>query len=575
MQSVVAALLVVLALPAAAAIGQGPRPGLSAANAQGAAPSRPPLPGLARRTPFTNFGARPVLELRGDSGTATVDFGSRADELVTKATFHIRYAYSPDLVPGQSHIRLTLNGEVIGILPVTAEDAGKTVTRDVEVNPSLIVGFNKLVLSLVAPRAAGPAESARPGPWADVSGSSELEVGTQPLAVADDLALLPEPFFDRRDQRRLLLPFVFGAQPSRQTLRAAATVASWFGHLAAWRGARFPARLGEAAAGHSIAFATNDERPAFLGSLAPVAGPVIRVMTNPADGRSKMLLLLGRDGDDLEGGGGRPGAGQLRVVRRLGEREGRAGDGAAAGLRCAGLGTHGWRVRHQAGRADRLAAAAAGLRQSAGPRPDSRRPAHAARPRGWRSPGVPMTLRFHYTPPACAAESHLDVSINDELLKVVALRTASREGDAAASRRPLPAAIADSSEILIPAFRLRSRNQLQFGFRFPLRTEGDCRGEAGGAVRAVVDADSSIDFSGFPHYARMPNLGHFVSVGFPFTEYADLSRTVVVLPDRPSAQDIEALLTLMGRMGESTGLPATGVRIAGATTKRRSPMPTS
>ena len=185
MQSVVAALLVVLALPAAAAIGQGPRPGLSAANAQGAAPSRPPLPGLARRTPFTNFGARPVLELRGDSGTATVDFGSRADELVTKATFHIRYAYSPDLVPGQSHIRLTLNGEVIGILPVTAEDAGKTVTRDVEVNPSLIVGFNKLVLSLVAPRAAGPAESARPGPWADVSGSSELEVGTQPLAVAD------------------------------------------------------------------------------------------------------------------------------------------------------------------------------------------------------------------------------------------------------------------------------------------------------------------------------------------------------------------------------------------------------
>ena len=88
--------------------------------------------------------------------------------------------------------------------------------------------------------------------------------------------------------------------------------------------------------------------------------------------------------------------------------------------------------------------------------------------------------------------------------------------------------------------------------------------EAGGAVRAVVDADSSIDFSGFPHYARMPNLGHFVSVGFPFTEYADLSRTVVVLPDRPSAQDIETLLTLMGRMGESTGLPATGVRIAGA-----------
>ena len=45
----------------------------------------------SRRTPFTHFGARPVLELRGD-GQRDVDFGSRADELVTRATLHLRYA---------------------------------------------------------------------------------------------------------------------------------------------------------------------------------------------------------------------------------------------------------------------------------------------------------------------------------------------------------------------------------------------------------------------------------------------------------------------------------------------------
>ena len=43
-----------------------------------------------------------------------------------------------------------------------------------------------------------------------------------------------------------------------------------------------------------------------------------------------------------------------------------------------------------------------------------------------------------------------------------------------------------------------------------------------------------------------------------------MSQTVVVLPERPAAPDIEVLLTLAGRMGESTGYPATGVRIAGA-----------
>jgi len=51
-------------------------------------------------------------------------------------------------------------------------------------------------------------------------------------------------------------------------------------------------------------------------------------------------------------------------------------------------------------------------------------------------------------------------------------------------------------------------------------------------------------------------------VGYPFTKFADLSQTVVVLPDRPVAADIEAMLGLMGRMGESTGYPATRVRLA-------------
>jgi hypothetical protein len=61
----------------------------------------------------------------------------------------------------------------------------------------------------------------------------------------------------------------------------------------------------------------------------------------------------------------------------------------------------------------------------------------------------------------------------------------------------------------------------------------------------------------------MPHLGYFATLGFPFTKYADLAQTAIVMPQTPSAHDIEVMLTLLGRMGEATGYPATRVAIAG------------
>jgi len=79
----------------------------------------------------------------------------------------------------------------------------------------------------------------------------------------------------------------------------------------------------------------------------------------------------------------------------------------------------------------------------------------------------------------------------------------------------------------------------------------------------MIDPDSTIDFSGYPHYAEMPQLNYFTTAGFPFTKYADLAGTAVVMPRAPNAQDIEVMLALLGRMGESTGYPATRVQVIG------------
>jgi len=60
----------------------------------------------------------------------------------------------------------------------------------------------------------------------------------------------------------------------------------------------------------------------------------------------------------------------------------------------------------------------------------------------------------------------------------------------------------------------------------------------------------------------MPDLAFFASSGFPFSRVADLSETVVLIPQQPSPDTLQALFTLIGRIGDSTGAPAVGVTIA-------------
>ena len=104
---------------------------MPAPAAAAAAPASTPASAL-RKTPFTHFGAPSALELREGADSATVDFGIRADELVTRAVLRIRYAHSRALDPARSHVRLTLNDQVVGLLPVVAEGAGFLCLLDVD-----------------------------------------------------------------------------------------------------------------------------------------------------------------------------------------------------------------------------------------------------------------------------------------------------------------------------------------------------------------------------------------------------------------------------------------------------------
>jgi cellulose synthase operon protein B len=513
-----------------------------------------------RRATLKQLTGLNALSLRGTDGGATVAFGGRADELVTRAVLRLRFSHSPALLLAQSHLRILVNDESAGLIQFTKETASRSNEQTFELDPRFIGDVNRLRFQFIGHYAADCEDQLHSSLWAEVSGASELELTVRSIPVRSDLALLPEPFFDARDLNRLRLPFVFPPAPSIEMIRAAGVAASWFGQHAGWRGARFPVSIGDAVRGHAVVFATNTRRPAFLAAYAPVEEPTLQVITNPHDGISKLLLVRGRHGDDLriavEGlvSGSSVFSGAVARVRAVERKGARVAYDAPNWVRADRPTKLGELVSHGS------------ALQARGHTPEWIRIGMRIPPDlfTWRSRGVPIDFQIrHNAVPTKAGVSRLTVGVNNELLRSFELVPGEALGGVTLTR----ASLVDSreqnqrAEAKIPAFTLGGKNELQFAFAFAVPKDGACRDTYVHNIGGAIDPDSTIDFSGFPHYAALPHIGYFANSGYPFTRFADLSQTIVIMPAAPELHEIETFLGLMGRMGESTGLPATAMRL--------------
>ena len=121
-------------------------------------------------------------------------------------------------------------------------------------------------------------------------------------------------------------------------------------------------------------------------------------------------------------------------------------------------------------------------------------------------------------------------------------------------------------ELLIPALRLGVVNQLRFDFDYANTfmggtADGRCETVTPVGHHVVVDDSSSIDFSGYRHYIEMPSLQSWANAGFPFSRYADLAQTLVLVQPNPDTQQVSTLLNALGNMGAQTGYPALRVQL--------------
>jgi cellulose synthase (UDP-forming) len=521
-----------------------------ATSLNSAAKNAPIPPGQYRDTFTLNDAGSPQIELHGIDSRHEIYFTLPQTHVVRTAKIHVYYAFSPSLLPQLSHIKLMMNGTLFATVQPQPGERGGSDPRDGEaefiIPPELLVHNNTLTIQFIGHYTLECEDPANTTLWARVHRNSFLDIQGDLLPLADDLKQLPMPFLDPAVIQPLSIPVVFASAPSFKAVQAAGVVSSYFGLISENRPVRFPVRIGQLPQGNAIVISDGSGNiPPGLG-LDSVTAPTVAMRTNPNDPYGKVLVIAGADADqalmaaqavalhsDMLAGAQSP-IDSLRLPAK------QQPDAAPR-----------W------ARTDQTIAlwdyAAADQLQGDGSAPLNvyfRIPPDIFYS---ERPNATLSLAYRYNSIPIGPISSMQVRINNAFLGSVPLVPGQE-----ASRKM-------QVDVPAPVVNLRPfSNSLSFDFTFQLLKKGGCQDTTPINMQAAILRDSYLDLRGYPHYAALPNLELFSNAGFPFTRLADLSETTVVLPGRPTEQEIETFVTLMGHFSRQTGFPALRVTVAGA-----------
>lgn len=497
-----------------------------------------------------------TFKLDGINNSARVDFTNRLDKLGKQLTLDFSYTHSPSLIGKVSHLKVFLNENLMTVLPIGDKNnlIGNKYEHKVPLNPKLIKDFNQIRFELVGFYDLVCQDDHSATIWAELSKSSRITVDNQSLALDSLFEYFPAPFFDNRDSTKVNLPFIFASQPDEQTLEAAATLSSFFGAQAKWRKAQFPVKINHAPTQHSVVFATNNNKPDFLLNYPDVEKPTVEIISSPTQRYAKVLLVLGKDTAQLK---------EAVVGLVFGYKVMTGRSATIDGINMLPL-----RKAYDAPfwvRSDRAVTFAELIDyptqlQSEGLRGQPVRLDLRFAPDlfTWRENGIPITLNYRNTPVEPNMLSRLNMLINGQFIDGFIL--SNKSSDTLSSQTILPLLANEKlnqsrQDFELNGLDLSTNNQLTYDFNFAVSKSGECSAIPAGGEFGAIDGSSSIDVSRFHHYIAMPNLRAFANAGFPFTKFADLHQSTLLMEANSSVKAISLLLNFTGHLGAITGYP--------------------
>lgn len=525
----------------------------------------PPVPAPVRSQDlsFEQMSSSPgTLSLRGNAPDGQADFTVRRDEVVTRASLDLDFTPSPSLLPLLSQIKVYLNDELMGVTALTKEQMGERTHARIELDPRYAKDFNRIKVSFVGHYQKVCENPASDTLWLNVNRDSKLSLQLQTLPVRNELSFFPMPFLDVRDNGKLILPMVFSGTVPLLQQQAAAVLASWFGTKAQWRGQHFPVLINQLPDRNGVIFATNDARPDFLADYPKVKGPTIDMISSPDNPYVKLLLILGRDQQDLLTAAKGLAQGEVLLrgqsvlvdeVKPLAPRQ--------------PYDAPNWVRLDRKMRFDELTDYPGQL-QATGSRLWPMSLTLRLPPDLYLlgSNGIKTDLKYHNTAPIQRDGSRLDVAVNGQFMKSFPLEPGEAKSEQLLTLPLWFAADDDATALRMPGLKTTQSNSLSFSFEYAREMKGGnengrCDLVMPPAHQVRIDDGSTIDFSGYRHFIEMPNLKAFAYAGFPFSRMADLADSQVVMPARAHPAQITTLLDAVGAIGAETGYPALSLRV--------------
>ncbi len=501
------------------------------------------------------LGLRAPMQMRGTSDLQGVLFGVRGDEVVTGARLVLQGATSPALIPEYSQIAMSLNEQFVGVIN---PDRNRPAFGPLEfpINPVFFADLNRLNFRFTGRYTVECNDPLSGLLWANVSDLSTLQVTLERLPLQRDLARLPEPFFDPRLLREpLILPVVVSEGAGNDSLKAAASVASWFAVQADYRGASFPVSFQLPPRGNTVVIAAGNEQIAGM-ALPRFDGPTLALVPHPSDPYSLLLIVGGRTGAEAAqaatvlAGSKEALAGEVAVVQPITLPARQPYDAPR------------WIRSDRPVRFGELVDPSELQAYGYAPGPIALPFRTAPDLYTWR--GRPLPVELHYrSPPGPimdVAVSRLDVALNDIYLRSLPLSPPEAPWPINLLSRQIGQADRQSSRFGLPAYLVFGMNELQLRFDMRPMHRGDCVAVPAD-VRASIDPDSTIDLTDAYRFTTLPNLAFFAGSGFPYTRMANFSDTAAVLPERPNPVELSSFLTLVGRLASHVGHPATGMEV--------------
>lgn len=497
---------------------------------------------------FAQMGMPSGILLGGGQTQGGVSFTLPESEVVTTAQLSLNVHVTPEMVARHSSLQLMLNGQPLGTLPLTQGE--KDILHfQLDIPSALMVAVNNLSFKINDGDMLQCLRDDAKKYQVTVLPTSSFSFASQQLNVSSDLGMFPQPFIDPMSMNAAKLSISFPAKFSADTLSAAATVSSWFGIQADYRGLKINAMRDRLPEKHGIVIGHPGEQVGGL-TLPQSDKPLLQIVDNPINPSFKLLLLVGKD---------------EAALRAVAWRLTRGNFTTSTASLAVTPGPIPVSKPYDAPRwipTDRPVQVKELMRKNQdsivrGIWHDPLRVSFRAAPDLylWDGETIPLTINYRFPSERWIDEdkSNLSVTLNDTFLNNLPMNKQGviesiwhkLGGDTRQEKFTIP----------LEPYLIYGDNQLSLYFNVSPKSDTPCNVLQSNNIKSQLIGNSSIDLSHTQHFAMLPNLSYFVGASFPFTRLADYSQTALVLPAAPSEMQVTTLMNLAVRSGNSTGTP--------------------